>query len=59
MAHGNIFLFLFHDVSNFRAAFLCLLVSKGHFQVTVNVPVSAVTVAFHDLVAPSKEVLLP
>jgi hypothetical protein len=59
MAHGNTFLFLFHDVSNFRTPFLNLLVSKCHFQVPVYVPVSAVTAAFRDFVGPSKEVLLP
>jgi hypothetical protein len=59
MDHGNAFLFLFHDVSNFRIPFLSLLVSKGHFQVTVNVPVSAVTAAFRDFHGPSKEVFLP
>jgi len=59
MAHGNTYVFLFHEVSNFRTPFLSLLVSKGHFQVIMNVPFSAVTAAFRDFVGPSKEVLLP
>jgi len=59
MAHGNTFLFLFHDVSNFRSPFLSLLMSKRHFQFPVKFPVSAVTAAFRDFVGPSREVLLP
>lgn len=51
--------FLFHDVSNFRTPFLRLLASKGHFQVIMNVPLSAVTAAFRNFVGLSKEVLLP
>jgi hypothetical protein len=59
MVHGNTYMFLFHDVSNFRTPFQRLLVSKSHFQVIMNVPFSAVTAAFRDSVGPSKAVLLP
>ena len=41
MALGHTYIFLFRYVSNSRIPFLRLLVSKGHFQVIVNVPVSA------------------
>jgi hypothetical protein len=59
MAHGNTYVFLFHDVSNFRTPFLRLLVNKGHFQVFMEVPVLVVAEAFRDSVRHSKEVLLP
>ena len=35
MAHGDTYVFLFHDVSNSRTPYLSLLASKGYFQVII------------------------
>jgi hypothetical protein len=59
LAHGNTFVFLFHDLNNFRTPFLRLLSTKSHYEVIMNIPVSALTETFRDFLRAFKEVLLP